>query len=75
MVKVSYPACGEQITACHECLDWSCYVDIIDGEVMVFEWHRFDCALLPFIRLGTCHGHLGPDEYCPECGTYNPNES
>ncbi|MBX9243424.1 hypothetical protein ICW40_01210 [Actinotalea ferrariae] len=79
-VAVDYPAEGQTITACHDCLSWEAHVDIIESpagtgpELVVREWHREDCDLLQIIRSGVCHGRLEPGAYCARCGSYNADK-
>ena len=76
-VAVDYPANGQVIYGCMECLSWEAHVDIIpspatgEPELVIREWHREDCDILAIIRSTVCHGELGPGVYCAECGTYN----
>jgi hypothetical protein len=69
-VKVSYPAQGEIIYYCYSCLDHYSFVEIIDGEVMISEWHNAHCDALEYLRPLACHGSIPPGEYCETCGTY-----
>ncbi|MFE7780286.1 hypothetical protein [Streptomyces nigrescens] len=32
-----------EIYACHDCLPWYAEVVIVEGEVLVREWHAVDC--------------------------------
>lgn len=73
-VKVVRAAHGERIVPYECCGSVETYVDVIDGRVVLCEWHDADCENLPLIREDACHGILEPGMYCGECGTYNPNE-
>ncbi|NKY08976.1 hypothetical protein [Cellulomonas hominis] len=74
-VKIGRPARGERLIGYACCGSIEGYIDVVDGEVMLFEWHDADCEILPLIRDEVCHGKLAPGAYCADCGTYNPNES
>lgn len=34
-----------EITPCHHCLPWHAEVVVDQGEIIVREWHAFDCEL------------------------------
>lgn len=74
-VKIGRPARGERLFGYQCCGSFEGYIDVVDGEVMLFEWHDADCDILPIIRDEVCHGKLAPGAYCAACGTYNPNET
>lgn len=48
VVPIEYPAEGEQIVACTDCLPWSAEVvsDHPDGGVWVREWHAIGCEVV-----------------------------
>lgn len=75
MIPVEYPARGQGIWECRECMKWEAQVDIVNGVVVVREWHQEGCEILAIIQ-GSCHGGgiLPPGAICVECGAYNPNE-
>ncbi|MFD7945639.1 hypothetical protein [Streptomyces sp. NPDC059744] len=32
-----------EINACHDCLPWHAEVAVVEGEILVREWHAIDC--------------------------------
>jgi len=73
-VIVEYGAHSQVIRPCNECVDWEAHVDVVNGLVVVREWHHHDCTTAVLVRALACHGELDPGTYCADCGTYNPNE-
>ncbi|MGN8245280.1 hypothetical protein ACTHAM_002399 [Cellulomonas soli] len=73
---VEYLAHGMTISECRECFHWSAHVDIVDGDVIVREWHKPECSTAEVIRqmCARCHDTVANGRYCPECGLYSAEE-
>ena len=46
VLPFDYPADGEPIWPCLECLPWHVEVVVEEGEIVVREWHAVDCPVL-----------------------------
>lgn len=46
VLPFDYPADGEPIWPCHDCLPWHVEVVVEEDQVLVREWHAVDCPVL-----------------------------
>lgn len=66
-VPVTYPARGQNIWDCRNCIGWSAHVDVQDGQVVIVEWHQEGCEL----AVGLCHVGMPAGRTCEYCGAVN----
>ncbi|PRY13594.1 hypothetical protein [Kineococcus rhizosphaerae] len=45
VLAFDYPADGDPVWPCTECLPWHLEVVVEDGEVLIREWHAAECPV------------------------------